>query len=92
MVKTAPDSKLIWFYHFDYYIIAWICIHFLLQIVLMIGIILISKKGRFIEYGEIKKIFLNQFKGLNIIKKELPNYFDNLSEKEKNEFIFKKKK
>ena len=55
----------------------------------MICIILISKKGRFIEYGEIKKILLNQFKGLNIIKKELPNEFNYLSEKEKNDFIFK---
>jgi hypothetical protein len=56
-------------------------------------IIKILCHGRFIEFGEtktIKTIFLNQFKGLNIIKKELPKKFNKLKEKEKNEFIFKK--
>ena len=82
--------NLIWFYSFDNFIIAMICLNFLVIIPEIMKIIKILCQGRFIEFGEIKKIFLNQFKGLNIIKKELPKKFNKLKEKEKNEFIFKK--
>ena len=81
--------KLIWFYSFDYVIIIFICLHFLYLILLLIIIIFILK-DREIVCCKKKTILLNQFKGLNIIKKELPKKFDNLSEKEKKEFIFKK--
>ena len=80
-------SKLIWFYSFDIFIIAMICFQILIQIFLAIIFI---HKGKFIGFGEIKTIFLNQFKGLNIIKKELPEEFDDLSKKAKSDFIFKK--
>ncbi len=83
-------SKFIWFYHFDIFIISWICDHFLLQILGTLSVIIILYRGEFFTFGEIKKIFLNKFKGLNTIKKDLPEYFNNLNEKEKNEFIFKK--
>ena len=39
---------------------------------------------------DIKKIFINQFRGINISLFELPDRFDSLNEKEKNEIIFKK--
>ena len=88
--KGSKISKLIWFYSFDKVIIGWICLHFLCQIMLMLYLVCILKEGRLIEFCEIKTILLNQFKGLNIIKKKLPKEFDNLSEKEKNQFIFNK--
>ena len=86
-------SNLIWFYGFDTFICIWISLNFIVQILEIMKIIKILCHGRFIEFGEtktIKTIFLNQFKGLNIIKKELPKKFNKLKEKEKNEFIFKK--
>ena len=83
-------SKFIWFYRFDIFIISWICYHFLLQILGTLSVIITLYRGEFFTFGEIKKIFLNKFKGLNIIKKDLPEYFNNLNEKEKNEFLFKK--
>ena len=87
--ELSKITKLIWFYSFDYVIIIWICLHFLYLILLLIIIIFILK-DREIVCCKKKTILLNQFKGLNIIKKELPKKFDNLSEKEKKEFIFKK--
>ena len=39
---------------------------------------------------DIKKFFINQINGINICPFELPNNFINLSDKEKNEIIFKK--
>ena len=83
-------AKLIWFYRFDIFIITIICVFGLLQILMAVEILLIFHSGRFFEFGEIKKNILNKFKGINIIKKELPETFNNLSAKEKNEFIFKK--
>ena len=89
--EYSKISKLFWFYHFDIFIIVWICFHFLFQIFCILFIIIFAKEGRFILCCEIKIILLNQFKGLNIIKKELPKKFNNLSEKEKNEVVFKQK-
>jgi len=82
-------SKLIWFYPFDIFIIVWICLDFLFQMMIMIIIIFILK-DRSIVCCKKKTIILNQFKGLKIIYQKLPKKFNNLSEKEKIEFIFKK--
>ena len=82
-------SKLIWFYRFDIFIITIICMVFVVYIIMVI-VIIILPWNRFFEFGEIKKNILKKFKGLNIIEKELPEKFNNLNEKEKNEFLFKK--
>ena len=42
------------------------------------------------ESEDIKKFFINQINGINICPFELPDNFDNLTNKEKNEIIFKK--
>ena len=83
-------SKLIWFYRFDIFIITIICMHDLIYILYIFLLVSEIVKGRFFEFGEIKKNILQKFKGINIIEKELPESFNNLNEKEKNEFIFKK--
>lgn len=75
-------SKLIWFYRFDIFIITYICIFALIQFLLLVLAIL-ELRRRFFEFGEIKKNILNKFKGLNIIEKDLPETFNNLSEKKK---------
>ena len=83
--------KLIWFYHFDIFIITIICMVFVVQIMMIVAVAVIYIfKGRFFEFGEIKKNILKKFKGLNIIEKELAEKFNNLNEKGKNEFLFKK--
>ena len=76
-------SKLIWFYRFDIFIITIICMFALLYILFLVLLVSEIYKGRFFEFGEIKKNILNKFKDINIIKKELPETFNNLSEKEK---------
>ena len=80
-------SKLIWFYRFDIFIITYICMALVMQIIV---VVMYDFKCRFFEFGEIKKNILKKFKGLNIIEKELPEEFNNLNEKGKNEFLFKK--
>ena len=47
-------AKLIWFYRFDIFIITFICMFGLLQILMAI---IIPQWCRFFEFGEIKKIF-----------------------------------
>ena len=80
-----------WFYRVDIFIIIIIGITVLIQIIMtiMMGIFCSTS---FCEFGERTKITLNKFKGLNIIEKGLPKQFNDLNEKEKNEFIFKKEK
>ena len=83
-------SKLIWFYDFDIFIIVWICLDFLFQMMCVMIIICILK-DRTIVCCKKKTIILNQFKGLKIIYQELPKKFNNLSEKEKKNLYLKKK-
>ena len=85
-------SKLIWFYRFDIFIITIICMALVVKILMMIAAVIYIFRDRFFffEFGEIKKNILKKFKGLNIIEKELPEEFNNLNEKGKNKFLFKK--
>lgn len=81
--EYSKISKLTWFYRFDIFLISWICMELIFILFKQIIFFKMFQERRF-EFGEIKKFFLNQFKGLNIIEKKLPDKFNHLSEKEKN--------
>ena len=81
--EDEKNLKIIWFYVFDVWII--ILLGFYILIYFISLLISISD-----ESEDIKKFFINQINGINICPFELPNNFINLSDKEKNEIIFKK--
>ena len=83
--KFDLELSVIWFFDFDIVII-FILTLFLIVIRSLISLILITYE---IE-EDIKNFFLNQINRINIYPLKLPDSFENLTNKEKNEIIFKK--
>ena len=93
--KEEKKSNIIWFYTFDIVIIIVLSLYILLYFLLLMSIGCVSDErnlhsGDLIEDDIITTYFINQFNGINIYDVQLPEGFDNLSDKEKNETIFKK--
>ena len=82
--KDEKNFKIIWFCVFDAYIIIVLSLYILIEFSILL-VVSISDQSE-----DIKKFFINQINGINICPFELPNNFINLSDKEKNEIIFKK--
>ena len=81
--EEQKNLEIIWFYEFDICIIIFLSLHILIWFILLLA-------SSSYEREDIKKFFINQFNGIKICSFELPNSFINLSDKEKNEIIFKK--
>ena len=81
-------SKLLWFHTFDIFIMLFESITVLAEI--LVVLMLIKDIIYIFKFEEIKKFFLIKFKGINIIKKELLGFHNNLNKKQKNILIFKK--
>ena len=93
--KEEKKSNIIWFYTFDIVIIIVLSLYILLYFLLLMSIGCVSDErnlhsGDLIEDDIITTHFINQFNGINIYDVQLPEGFDNLSDKKKNETIFKK--
>ena len=91
--EEAKKRKIIWFYGFDIAIIVFLCLYIL---ILLLRYILKSiSEGidylcSLMDNDYDKECFLHQFNGINIKNFDLSLRFSNLSDKEKNEIIFKK--
>ena len=75
-------KKLIWFYDFDITIIVFLSLFMFFSLII-----------NFIAFNDIKDrkyLYLNQINRINIDEHMLPNGFENLNEKEKKEYVFKK--
>ena len=91
--KEEKNEKIIWFYHFDGVIIAFLSLYILFCFPILLIEISLLREGTSEEgflKDDIIKYFINQFNGINIYTFELPDIFHNLSVKEKNGIVFKK--
>ena len=100
--KLTKEENDPWFLLLDLVIIIFLgmlilcCFMFLLIIIIQERCPTFPRNSAYETYDDsfikddIKKIFINQFRGINISLFELPDRFDSLNEKEKNEIIFKK--
>ena len=88
LIQNTSLLDEIWFYYIDEIIIGISSVIIFIWLIFLV--LVISNEEEFGIKDDIKKYFVNKLNGIDIYTFELPDRFDNLSDKEKSKIIFEK--